>query len=96
VASFREAVVDDLVTRTLAAARPHDVRSLIICGGVACNSRLRERFPDLPPSQRIPAFFPAPALSTDNAAMIAVAAYPKFLRREFAALDLAADPALAL
>jgi N6-L-threonylcarbamoyladenine synthase len=96
VASFREAVVEDLVKRTLAASQLHHAGSLIISGGVACNSRLRERFALLPPSQAAPAFFPSPALSTDNAAMIAAAAYPKFLRREFAGLDTPADPALAL
>jgi N6-L-threonylcarbamoyladenine synthase len=96
VASFREAVVEDLVTRTIAAAQTHDVRAVVVSGGVACNARLRERFRQLPRAQALPAFFPSPALSTDNAAMIAAAAFPKFLRRDFAGFDLRADAALPL
>ena len=41
-------------------------------------------------------FFPSPALSTDNAAMIAAAAYPKFLAGEFAGLDVPAEPGMTL
>lgn len=95
-ASFQHAVVEDLVERTLAAARLRDVRALLVSGGVACNSRLRERFRQLPPAERLPVFFPSPALSTDNAAMIAAAAYPKFLAGDLAGFDLAAEPGLAL
>lgn len=96
VASFQYAVVEQLVQRTLAAARHQDVRALIVSGGVACNSLLRARFRQLPPGEQIPVFFPSPALSTDNAVMIAAAAYPKFLARDFAGLDLPAEPALPL
>jgi len=96
VASFQHAVVKDLVGRTLEAARRHDVRSVIVSGGVACNSLLRERFRQLPPEDVLPVFFPSPALSTDNAAMIAAAAYPRFLSGDFAGLDLPADAGLPL
>jgi len=93
LASFQYAVVADLWTRTRAAAQAHDVRSVMVSGGVACNSLLRERFGHL---DGLPVGFPSPALSTDNAAMIAAAAYPKLVSGRFARLDLAADPQLAL
>ncbi len=96
VASFQHAVVEQLVARTLAAAREQDVRSVLVTGGVACNSLLRARFRQLPPGEQLPVFFPSPALSTDNAVMIAAAAYPKFLAQDFAGLDLPADPGLPL
>ncbi len=93
IASFQSAVVEDLRERTLAAARERDVASFIVSGGVACNSLLRERFLD---AEGFPAYFPSPALSTDNAAMIAAAAFPKYAAGEFAGLDLAAHPQLPL
>ena len=70
------------------------MRSLIISGGVACNSRLRQRFAR--EAGPYPVYFPSPSLSTDNAAMIAAAAYPKFLRRCFSDFSLAADASLSL
>jgi N6-L-threonylcarbamoyladenine synthase len=93
LASFQHAVVEDLFARTRQAARQHDVRSVIVSGGVACNSRLRERFRTL---DGLPVYFPSPALCTDNAAMIAAAAFPKLVARQFAGLDLAADANLRL
>ena len=96
VASFQHSVVEQLVERTLAAAQLHPVQAVIVSGGVACNSLLRARFQQLPAGQQIPVFFPSLALSTDNAVMIAAAAYPKFLAGDFAGLDLPADPGLPL
>jgi tRNA N6-adenosine threonylcarbamoyltransferase len=75
VASFQQAVVSDLVERTLAAADLHRAESILVSGGVACNSLLRERFYEVAKTQQLSVFFPSPALSTDNAAMIAAAAY---------------------
>ena len=46
--------------------------------------------------QGLPVFFPSRALSTDNAAMIAAAAYPKFVRGEFVAMDFSAEAGMAL
>ena len=96
VASFQHSVVEQLVERTLAAAQLRDVRAIIVSGGVACNSLLRARFQQLPGNRRIPVFFPSMALSTDNAVMIAAAAYPKFLAQDFAGFDLPAEPGLPL
>jgi len=94
LASFQHAVVHELITRAAASAESIGARSLIISGGVACNSGLRRRVSEgrLP----YPVYFPTPNLSTDNAAMIAVAAFPKLARGEFADLDLAAQANLTL
>jgi tRNA A37 threonylcarbamoyltransferase TsaD len=87
VASFQRTMVNDLVTKTLAAAREYDVRTLFVSGGVAANRELRATFEREAGMQGLAVFFPSRALSTDNAAMIAAAAFPKFLRREFVAMD---------
>ncbi|MBI3933425.1 MAG: tRNA (adenosine(37)-N6)-threonylcarbamoyltransferase complex transferase subunit TsaD [Acidobacteria bacterium] len=95
VASFRAAVVDDLVEHCRAAAEQEDVNSIFVTGGVAANALLRERM-SKGAATGLPVYFPRLGLSTDNAAMIAAAAYPKFLAREFAGLEITADAALAL
>jgi N6-L-threonylcarbamoyladenine synthase len=96
VASFQRAIVDDLVTRTLNAARAYDVATLFVTGGVAANKELRETFEREGAKEGLPVYFPSRPLSTDNAAMIAAAAYPKFLAKDFAAMDFSAEPGLAL
>jgi len=96
VASFQHAIVADLVTKTLAAAREYDVRTLFVSGGVAANRELRATFQREAEMQALPVFFPSRPLSTDNAAMIAAAAFPKFLRQEFAPIDFSAEASLAL
>ena len=94
IASFQKTVIDELLTRASAAAGRIAARSMIISGGVACNSGLRRaaQSAGLP----YPVFFPTPGLSTDNAAMIAAAAIPKYRRGEFAGFDLRAQASLAL
>jgi N6-L-threonylcarbamoyladenine synthase len=96
VASFQRAMVNDLVSKTLAAASEYDVRTLLVSGGVAANRELRSAFEREAAMQGLPVFFPSRALSTDNAAMIAAAAYPKFLRGEFVAMDFSAEAGMAL
>jgi N6-L-threonylcarbamoyladenine synthase len=96
VASFQRAIVTDLVSKTLAAAREYDVRTLFVSGGVAANRELRTTFQHEAEMEGIPVFFPSHPLSTDNAAMIAAAAYPKFLRRDFATTDFSAEASLSL
>jgi N6-L-threonylcarbamoyladenine synthase len=96
VASFQRAIVEDLVGKTLAAARAHDVATLFVTGGVAANQELRQSFEREGAKQGLPVYFPSRPLSTDNAAMIAAAAYPKFLRNDFAAMDFSAEASLRL
>ena len=83
VASFQRAIVDDLVGKTLAAARAYDVATLFVTGGVAANHELRQTFEQEGAKEGLPVYFPSRPLSTDNAAMIAAAAYPKFLGEGF-------------
>jgi N6-L-threonylcarbamoyladenine synthase len=95
LASFQRTVVDELLRHALSATdRVEGARSLIVSGGVACNSGLRAAITER--STGLPVHFPSFALSTDNAVMIAAAAFPKFRRREFADMTAAADPALTL
>jgi N6-L-threonylcarbamoyladenine synthase len=71
-ASYQEAIVDVLVEKTLRAAAMTSVSRIVICGGVAANSRLRDRFSEEAASAGIEFFVPPPVLCTDNAAMVAV------------------------
>jgi N6-L-threonylcarbamoyladenine synthase len=96
IASFQRALVEDLVGKTLAAARDFDVATLLVTGGVAANHELRESFEREAAQEGLPVFFPSRRLSTDNAAMIAAAAYPKFRLRQFAPMDFSAEAGLAL
>ena len=96
VASFQRAVVNDLVSKTLAAAREHGVATVLVTGGVAANSELRKAFEQRAAEEGLPVLFPSRKLSTDNAAMIAAAAYPRFLTGEHAEPELSADAGLKL
>ena len=96
VASFQRAVVRDLVSKTLEAAREREARTLFVTGGVAANSELRRTFELEAGKEGLPVYFPSRRLSTDNAAMIAAAAYPKFVAKDFAAPEFSAEPSLAL
>jgi N6-L-threonylcarbamoyladenine synthase len=96
VASFQRAIIEDLVGKTLAAARACDVATLFVTGGVAANSELRSTFEREGAQEGLPVYFPSRPLSTDNAAMIAAAAYPKFLAKDFAAMDFSAEASLVL
>ena len=96
VASFQRAIVDDLVGKTLAAAEAYNIATLFVTGGVAANQELRGTFEREGAKQGLPVFFPSRPLSTDNAAMIAAAAFPKFLARDFAPFDFSAEPGMVL
>jgi N6-L-threonylcarbamoyladenine synthase len=96
IASFQNAVVRDLLERTLAAADASQVDSVFISGGVACNSLLRARFGETSRVHGLRIFFPSPALSTDNAAMIAAAGYFKLKAGQLADATLTAHASLPL
>jgi N6-L-threonylcarbamoyladenine synthase len=94
LASFQRTVIEELLRRAVSSAEEIAARSLIFSGGVASNTGLRKAAESshLP----YPVFFPAPGLATDNAAMIAAAAFVKLGRGEFSGWDLKADASLAL
>ena len=96
IASFQRGVVDDLVGKTLKAAEEFEAATVFVTGGVAANSELRSRFEQECAARGLPVYFPSRPLSTDNAAMIAAAAYPKFLHRDFADPEFSAEASLAL
>ena len=96
VASFQRALVEDLAGKTLAAARAYDVATLFVTGGVAANQELRQQFESDAAQEGLSVYFPSRPLSTDNAAMIAAAAYPKFLAGDFAPIDFSAEAGMVL
>jgi N6-L-threonylcarbamoyladenine synthase len=96
ISNFQSAVVNDLVTRTLAATAETGARTILVSGGVAANSALREAFQSRAAAKSMNVFFPSRALSTDNAAMIAAAAYSHLQAGDIAASDLNAEPNLRI
>jgi N6-L-threonylcarbamoyladenine synthase len=94
LASFQRTVIEELLRRATTSAGSIGARTLIVSGGVACNSGLRAaaREARLP----YPALFPSIGLSTDNAAMIAAAAFPRLARAQFDDLSLPARANLTL
>jgi len=72
-AGFQEAIVDVLVNKTIKAAENCSLKRIVVCGGVAANSRLREKFYKEAGRKEMDVFIPPPELCTDNAAMVAVA-----------------------
>jgi N6-L-threonylcarbamoyladenine synthase len=96
IASFQRAVVEDLKRKTFQAAESLGAETILVSGGVAANRELRARFTEEAERRGLPIAFPSVALSTDNAAMIAAAAWPRFQAGGFAPLDLTADASLAL
>jgi N6-L-threonylcarbamoyladenine synthase len=96
IASFQRAVVDNLVSRTFAAAEKRAARTILVSGGVAANSELRRTFEAEGARREVEVYFPSRALSTDNAAMIAAAGYASFMAGERADSTLNAEANLPL
>ena len=95
-ASFQEAVVDVLVTKARRAARQIGAKGLVLGGGVAANSLLRERFLSACVEDGIHGFLPSREMCTDNAAMVASAAWYRLGSDGPSGLDTGADPNLRL
>ena len=95
-ASFQQAVVEVLVDNTIRAARECKPRSLLVAGGVAANSSLRNRMEEAARHLDVPLFVPPVEMCTDNAAMIAAAAWPRYAAGARDGLDLNASPGLCL
>jgi N6-L-threonylcarbamoyladenine synthase len=92
-AAFQEAAVDVMVNKALKAVERYNAKGLLLGGGVAANTRLREEATRLSP---VPVLVPSPRLCTDNGAMIAAAAYFRFQRGESHGLGLDAIPTLSM
>ena len=92
-ASFQQAVVDVLVTKTVAVAKERRVKQILLVGGVASNELLRQWLVNNSP---IPVLVPEPVLCTDNAAMIAACGYYRFQAGKVDGLDLDVIPSLKL
>ncbi len=95
-ASFQQAVVDVLVAKARKAAHDVGARGLAIGGGVAANSQLRESFLDVCVRDDIRGFLPSREMCTDNAAMVAAAAWYRLNLDGPSPLDTGAFPNLAL
>lgn len=95
-ASFQQAVIDVLVNNTISAAKSYDAGKIALAGGVSANSLLRKQMKNEGEKAGITVYFPKPVLCTDNAAMIACAAYYEFIIGKSHGLDLNAVPGLKL
>ncbi|MBN2125935.1 MAG: tRNA (adenosine(37)-N6)-threonylcarbamoyltransferase complex transferase subunit TsaD [Deltaproteobacteria bacterium] len=87
-ASFQEAVVDVLVEKVMKARREIGAPSVVLAGGVACNTALRERLLERASTEGASVYYPRPGYCTDNGAMIAVAGYHRLLHEEVADLSI--------
>ena len=96
IREFQNAVVRELVDRTLKAAEELGVGTVLVSGGVAANGQLRRSFEERALKLGLRVHFPSLALSTDNAAMIAAAAYPRLCNHMLADLGLNASASLPL
>ena len=96
IASFQAAVVGNLLRQTFRAAEAFGARGIVVSGGVAANSELRHRFAQEGERRGLPVAFPAVAMTTDNAAMIAAAGWAKFCQGQLASEEMVASPQLKL
>lgn len=94
VTSFQDKVIRSLMARVRTAVQRHPPRTIILAGGVACNSALRAAM--TADDFGAPVYYPSPILTTDNAAMIAAAGYPKLARGEDHGLEFTASTSIKL
>ncbi|NLO10135.1 MAG: tRNA (adenosine(37)-N6)-threonylcarbamoyltransferase complex transferase subunit TsaD [Clostridiales bacterium] len=95
-ASFQEAVVDALVSRTILAAKDYNMKKVAIAGGVAANSALQKAVYTACMQNELEFYYPSPIYCTDNAAMIGSAAYYEYIKGKRSGLDLNAIPNLKI
>lgn len=90
-ASFQHAIIEVLFRKTIRALEENSLKTLLLAGGVAANSKLRSTFSDYCTNHHIALYYPSPLFCTDNAAMIGAAAQFKYKSKKFASLDLNAS-----
>jgi tRNA N6-adenosine threonylcarbamoyltransferase len=95
-ASFQEAIVDVQVAKTIRAAEATEIGAIVIAGGVAANTRLRQRIREAGEAKGFDIVTPSVSLCTDNGAMIAAAGIRRFERGERTPLEVSADSNLSL
>ncbi|MDP5276652.1 tRNA (adenosine(37)-N6)-threonylcarbamoyltransferase complex transferase subunit TsaD [Chengkuizengella axinellae] len=93
---FQNSVIDVLVEKSLKAVKQYGAKQLLLAGGVAANRGLRSALQARCEIEGIPLLIPPLELCTDNAAMIGAAAFLKWEKQDFSAMDLKADPRLSL
>jgi N6-L-threonylcarbamoyladenine synthase len=93
---FQESVIEVMVEKTLRAVQEYDVKQLLLAGGVAANKGLRANLTARCEAAGIPLLIPPMKLCTDNAAMIAAAAFLKWNKQAFDGLDITAQASLSL
>lgn len=95
-ASFQKAVVDQLTEKLFRAVQDFGVKTVLLSGGVAANSLLRERCQKEAERRGLILYYPVLRLCTDNAAMIAAAGYYRYLAGQKSNLEITAEPDLRL
>ncbi len=90
-ASFQEAAIDVLVSKTMRAAREFGARSIILCGGVAANKSLRKKLKATCDMSHLTFYIPPTGYNTDNAAMIAAAGYFAYLKKKKYSMEAQGD-----
>src|SRR5690625_4404751 len=93
---FQDSVIDVLVEKSVRAVQDHDVKELLLGGGVAANRGLRETLRARCAEEGITLRIPPLSLCTDNAVMIGAAAYLKWISAQYSALTIQAEPLLSL
>jgi N6-L-threonylcarbamoyladenine synthase len=88
VAGFQESIVEVLVEKTINAAKKFKYKKILVSGGVAANSRLREYFQQRTAEEAIDLFIPPISLCMDNAAMVACIGYYEYVAGDFSKLDV--------
>ncbi len=96
LASFQEAVVDVLVGKSLKALKEKNMKRLVVSGGVAANSRLREKLKKVSSVENVDIYLPPTSLCTDNAAMVGAAAIPQIKVGNFLPMDASPYPNLRM